>query len=134
VSIASYLLVGLGCAFGGMARFGVSDVVMRLTRAEGRERFPWDTLVTNVSGCFLIAVLAALVLGDGRPMLDVVGRQLLMVGFLGGYTTFSAFSMQTLELALAGDWVAAGLNIVVSVVLCLVAVSLGWLAGSAVSG
>lgn len=134
MGLSSYLLVGLGSAFGGMARFGVSDVMIRLTSAEGGARFPWGTLVANVSGCFLIAVLAALVLGDGRPMLDAAGRQLLMVGFLGGYTTFSAFSLQTLELALAGDWVAAGLNIVASVVLCLAAVSLGWLAGSAVSG
>lgn len=130
MSVSSYLLVGLGSGFGGMARFGVSDIVLRLSPDEGGLRFPWGTLVANVSGCFLIAVLAALVLGDGRPMLDPAGRQLLMVGFLGGYTTFSTFSLQTLELALAGDWATAGLNVVVSVVLCLAAVSLGWLAGS----
>jgi CrcB protein len=130
VSLASYLLVGLGSAFGGMARFGVSDIVFRLTASEGGPRFPWGTLIANVSGCFLIALLAAFVMGDGRPLLDTAGRQLLMVGFLGGYTTFSAF----LELALAGDWTGAGLNVGLSVVLCLAAVYLGWLAGGAVSG
>jgi CrcB protein len=134
VSLASYLLVGLGSAFGGMARFGVSDIVFRLTASEGGPRFPWGTLIANVSGCFLIALLAAFVMGDGRPLLDTAGRQLLMVGFLGGYTTFSAFSLQTLELALAGDWTGAGLNVGLSVVLCLAAVYLGWLASGAVSG
>ncbi|MDA0703609.1 MAG: fluoride efflux transporter CrcB [Proteobacteria bacterium] len=133
VSVSSYLFVGLGSAFGGMARFGLSDVMTRLA-SPGESGFPWGTLIANVSGCFLIALLAALTLADGRPVFDLDTRQFLMAGFLGGYTTFSAFGLQTLELAQAGDWSAAGLNVGLSVVASLVAVWLGWLAGSAVTG
>ena len=134
MSVSSYLLVGLGSAFGGMARFGVSDIVARLSAPDGGSGFPWGTLAANVSGCFLIAFLAVLALADGRPLLDLTARQFLMVGVLGGYTTFSAFGLQTLELALAGDWGSAGLNVALSLVLCLGAVWLGWLAGVAVNG
>ncbi|MBT6117460.1 MAG: fluoride efflux transporter CrcB [Rhodospirillaceae bacterium] len=117
-----------------MARFGVSDIVARLSAPDGGSGFPWGTLAANVSGCFLIAFLAVLALADGRPLLDLTARQFLMVGVLGGYTTFSAFGLQTLELALAGDWGSAGLNVALSLVLCLGAVWLGWLAGVAVNG
>ena len=130
MSLSSYLLVGLGSAFGGMARFGVTDLAVRLVGT----RFPWGTVFENVSGCFLIAVLAALTAEDGRPLLDLAAREFLLVGFLGGYTTCSAFSLQTLELVQAGNWSAAGLNVALSLVLCLAAVWLGWLAGGAVGG
>ncbi len=117
----SYLLVTLGGGLGALARFVLSGWIARLFG----ETFPVGTLLINVTGSFLIGLLAT-ALGDGGRFLVSPGwRQFLMIGVLGGYTTFSSFSLQTLNLALDGEWLFAGLNTVLSLVLCLVAVWLG---------
>ncbi len=123
----SYLLVGVGSAFGGMARHWTTALVA----SRWGVGFPWGTLVVNVAGSLLIGVLAAALVPDGRWLLPVPARELLIVGVLGGYTTFSAFSLQTLSLARDGEWVAAAGNIVLSVVACLAAV---WLGHASASG
>jgi fluoride exporter len=119
--MSSYFWVGLGGALGCMARFWASGVIAR----HFGETFPWGTLIVNVSGSFLIGVLAALTGTEGRWLVPPSFRQFFMVGICGGYTTFSSFSLQTLDLARDGEWFRAGANTALSVVLCLVAVWLG---------
>lgn len=116
-----YLSIGLGSALGGMGRFWIAGLFA------GRS-FPWGTLVVNVTGCLVIGVLAALLNTDGRLPGPPRLREFLMVGVCGGYTTFSSFSLETLSLARAGQWPQAGVNVLLSAALCLVAVWVGhWL-------
>jgi CrcB protein len=106
---------------GGVARHGVSEAILRHADPAG---VPWWTILVNVTGSFAIGYFAQSLSPDSSDM-----RAFLMVGVLGGYTTFSAFSLQTLDLARNGDWMGAALNVALSVVLCLVAVALGFWAG-----
>lgn len=123
--IALSLWIGLGGALGSVLRFWCSFAV---ARAVG-ETFPWGTLLVNIVGSFLIGLVAVSTGPDGRLLIGSTTRQFIMVGVFGGYTTFSSFSLQTLNLALDGEWVLAGANIVLSVVLCLLGVWLGHAAG-----
>jgi fluoride exporter len=117
-----YAWVALGGALGSVARYAVSLGTARWLGAG----FPWGTLFVNVSGSFAIGLLAALVAADGRPLLGVDARAFLLVGALGGFTTFSSFSLETLELARAGAHGAAALNVALSLVSCLTGVWLGF--------
>lgn len=92
----SYLWIAIGSALGGTTRYWVSGIVANLFG----ETFPWGTLIVNILGSFII-------------------------GLCGGFTTFSSFSLQTLNLVNDGEWLYAGFNIGASVVLCLFAVWLG---------
>jgi len=121
----TYLWIGLGSALGGMARYWMSGAI---ARAIG-ETFPWGTFVVNVVGSFIIGFVAILTAPDGRIFLSSTTRLALMAGFCGGYTTFSSFSLQTLNLLNDGEYLYAGANVLISVVVCLVAV---W-AGAAVA-
>jgi CrcB protein len=116
-----YLWIGLGSALGGMARFFFSGLMARLIG----ETFPWGTLFVNVVGSLLIGFFATLTAPDGRLFVDQTMRQFVMLGLMGGFTTFSSFSLQTLNLMNDGEWLYAGFNIGISVVLCLVAVWIG---------
>ena len=89
------------------------------------ETFPWGTLLVNITGSLIIAFFATLTGPDGRIFASSTVRQFVMIGLCGGYTTFSSFSLQTLNLANDGEWLQAGGNIIGSVVLCLLAVWLG---------
>ncbi|HUZ14100.1 MAG TPA: fluoride efflux transporter CrcB [Caulobacteraceae bacterium] len=116
--LASYLWVGLGGALGSMARFGCSSLIAN-----------WlGTLVINVAGSFVIGFFATLTGPDGRFLVGLDARQFVMIGLCGGYTTFSSFSLQTLTLAQDGEFFRAGVNVAGSVVLCLLAVWLGYVA------
>lgn len=110
-------LVALGSALGGAARFLLAGWV----GARLGESFPWGTVLVNVLGSALIGALAA-----QEEMLSPEARQFLMVGVLGGFTTFSSFSLQTLRLTQDGDWVRATGNVLGSVALCLAAVAVGY--------
>ena len=114
--------VALGGALGSVARYAFSGVAVRWLGAG----FPYGTLFVNVTGSFTIGLLAALVASDGRPLLGADARAFLLVGVLGGFTTFSSFSLETLNLARSGALGPAILNVAGSVVLCLAAVSLGF--------
>jgi fluoride exporter len=117
----NYILVGLGSAAGGTLRFWASGLVAnRLGHS-----FPWGTLFVNVTGSFFIGFFATLTAPDGRWLVGPRGRNFFMSGFCGGYTTFSSFSLQTLNLAQDEEWLYAGGNAVLNLVLCLVAVWLG---------
>ena len=120
----NYLLVAVGGALGSIARFWVSGVVAN----RFGESFPWGTLFVNVSGSFAIGFFATLTATEGRWLVGPRGRNFFMTGICGGYTTFSSFSLQTLTLAQEEEWLYAGGNAVLNVVLCLVAVWLGHIA------
>ncbi|HZZ89437.1 MAG TPA: fluoride efflux transporter CrcB [Caulobacteraceae bacterium] len=124
--MVTYLWIALGGALGSMARYGCSS----LAASWFGETFPWGTLIVNVAGSAAIGFFATLTGPDGRVVAPDA-RQFVMVGICGGYTTFSSFSLQTLNLARAGDMLSAGGNIVGSVVLCLLAVWLGHIGASA---
>jgi CrcB protein len=119
-----YLLVAFGGALGSVARFALSGVVAH----HFGETFPWGTLIVNVSGSFIIGFFSTLTAPEGRLLVGPAGRQFFMTGVLGGFTTFSSLSLQTLSLAREGDWLRAGGNAVGSLVLCLLAVWLGHIA------
>jgi CrcB protein len=119
--IGEYFWIALGSALGGMARYFCSGVAARWFG----ETFPWGTLIVNVAGSFIIGFFATLTGPDGRVFIGSTARQFVMVGICGGYTTFSSFSLQTLNLMQDGEWAYAGANVTASVLLCLVAVWAG---------
>ena len=121
-----YLWVALGGALGSVVRYACSIGAARWLGAT----FPWGTLLVNVAGSFMIGLLAALLTADGRPALGSDARAFLMIGVLGGFTTFSSFSLETLTLARAGALGAAGANVALSLVLCLGGVWLGFVAAA----
>jgi CrcB protein len=123
------LCIGAGGAVGTMLRFWISGVV---AQAYG-ERFPTGTLVINITGSIVIGFFAALTGPEGRLMVKPLGRQFFMIGICGGYTTFSSFSLQTLNLAREGQWAYAALNVGLSVLLCLGGVWLGFMAGESLN-
>lgn len=125
----TYFYVALGGAIGSVARYGISGAVARSVD----EVFPWGTFVANVTGCFIIGIFAILTAPDGRVHVSPEIRQFVMVGICGGYTTFSSFSLQTLALARDGDMTRASLNVVASVLFCLIGVWLGAVAGAAIN-
>lgn len=125
----SYLWIAIGGAIGSVARFWCAVVAARLVG----EGFPWGTLFVNVLGSIVIGFFAAIVGPDGRFVASTVAKQFVIVGICGGFTTFSAFSLQTLDLMNRGEWLYAGANIVGSVVLCLFAVWLGHIAAGALN-
>ena len=127
--MAAYLWIAVGSALGGVARFWCSGVAARFMG----ETFPWGTIIVNVVGCFIIGFFATITGPDGRVFSDTLTRQFVMIGILGGYTTFSSFSIQTLNLVQDGEWWLAGANIALSVVACLVAVWLGFVLAASIN-
>ena len=122
----SYILVALGGALGSVSRFWLSGLVA----ARYGETFPWGTLVINITGSFIIGIFGALTAPDIADPHRAGIMQFFMIGICGGYTTFSSFSLQTLNLLRDREWLYAGANVILSVVLCLVAVWLGFLLGT----
>ena len=120
----TYLMVALGGALGSVLRFWLGSVIGHKAGAPF-----WGTLFVNVTGCFLIGLLGNL-RENGPGEFD---RYFLMVGVMGGYTTFSTFSLQTLELFHTGNTGLAVLNVALSMVLCLLGVWLGHSLGARLS-
>ena len=128
-TINGVMWVALGSVLGGTARFWLSGFVARRVG----ETFPWGTVVVNVSGAFLLGVLAASAANHGI-FAEVRPWQFAAIGILGTYTTVSSFSLQTLALARDGEITRAAGNMVLSLSLCLLAVSGGFAAGLYVLG
>jgi fluoride exporter len=116
-----YLWIMLGSAVGGAARYWCSG----FAADHFGETFPWGTLIVNVVGSAIIGFFATLTGPDGRVFVGTETRQFVMVGFCGGYTTFSSFSLQTLNLIRDGEMARAGANVGLSVLLCMAAVWIG---------
>jgi fluoride exporter len=121
--VENFIWVAIGGALGTSGRYWLSGMVAQTIG----ETFPWGTLIINVTGSFVIGLFATLTGPDGRVFVGSTGRQFVMTGICGGYTTFSSFSLQTLNLINDGEWLRAGGNIGLSVALCLLAVWLGHL-------
>jgi CrcB protein len=120
--LPGWVLVGLGGFLGSVLRYGVSGLVQRLGPAGGA--FPLGTLGVNALGSFLIGLLGGL--ADSRGLFGPGARLLIFLGLLGGFTTFSSFSYETLQLLKDGQWHLAGLNVAGQLLLGLGAVWLGW--------
>ncbi len=123
MSTTLYFLVALGGALGSVARFALAGLI----GGQMGSTFPWGTLIVNVLGSFVIGFFSAFTGPEGRWAVGESGRLFFMTGVLGGFTTFSSFSLQTLTLARDGEWLRAGGNVTGSIVICLVAVWLGHL-------
>jgi len=115
-NLMNYLLVFLGCGMGGITRYWISARMIH--------ELPFATLIVNVTGSFLIGLIA-MILINRHPNVAFFWRPLLMVGFLGGYTTFSSFSLETLNLLQTGKVFYATSYILASVLLCLLGVWFG---------
>jgi fluoride exporter len=113
------LLVAVGGAVGSVARYLMASGIQTATGWA----FPLGTVLVNILGCFLIGILYVLLVARSDPRQDL--RALLMVGVLGGFTTFSSFSLETVTMAMNGNFGGATLNVVISVVACLVGTILG---------
>jgi CrcB protein len=120
---SAYLAVALGGALGSVVRFWMTTVMTAVTGP----RYPWGTLLINVAGSFIIGLVAGLTLTPERLGWHPSVRIFLMTGFCGGFTTFSAFSLQALELLQAGETVAALGYMVASVILCVAFTWFGWM-------
>ncbi len=125
-----YVWIALGSALGGVGRVLVADAVS----ARAGAHFPYGTLVVNVLGSFAIGVVAAFLTARGRSLLDGQVGRFLVLGLFGGFTTFSAFSLQTFALLRAGAWLQALVNAMGSVLLCLLAVAVGHGLGGRLAG
>lgn len=121
--------VALGGALGSAARYWCAGLVARVIG----EGFPWGTLLVNVLGSLIIGFFATITGTEGKWLVSGSIRQFVMVGVLGGFTTFSAFSLQTLVLFEQGEWLRAAGNVLGSILLCLAAVWIGHMAAVAVN-
>ncbi|MFC4727224.1 fluoride efflux transporter CrcB [Coralloluteibacterium thermophilus] len=128
-TLPSLGLVALGGALGSAARFALSGWVLHHTVSW---RFPLGTFVVNLAGCLAIGLLAGA--GERYGLFSAETRLLLMTGLLGGFTTFSAFGLETLHLLRRGEWLVAGSYVGLSVLLGLALVWIGFGAVAARSG
>lgn len=120
-----YLWIAFGSALGGAARYWCNGFFARSLGGA----FPWGTLFVNVAGCLFIGFFATLTAPDGRMFVAPLTRQVVMAGICGGFTTFSSFSLETLNLARDGEFFRASGNVMGSVALCLIGVWIGHLFG-----
>jgi CrcB protein len=123
--MGAWVAVAVGGALGSVARFWLTGVITALTGP----RFPWGTLLINVAGSLVIGLVAGITLTPARIAMHPDLRIFLMTGVCGGFTTFSAFSLQTLELLQSGDTGPALAYAIGSVVLCGIATYCGWMMG-----
>lgn len=127
--MSAVIWIALGGALGSVGRYLLSMHVDRLFASA----FPWGTMVCNVVGCVIIGFLAEIFIDDKRIWLSLEARQGVMVGVLGGFTTFSTFGLQTFAMVKSENaWGWASMNVGLSLVLCLLGVWLGAFLGSLV--
>jgi len=130
MSFAACLLVMSGGALGTLARYAVSVLALPVSRD-----LPWGTtIIINVTGSLAIGLFATLTLAHGRYPVSESVRLFVMGGPCGGYTTLSAFGLQTLDLMRSGAMLRAVINVGVSVVLCIRAVALGHVVAAHLNG
>lgn len=122
MSPVTYLWVALGGAIGSVARAWLTLAVARLTGPQ----FPWGTILINVMGSFVIGFFAKLSSGPDSRFVPAEVRAFVMIGLCGGFTTFSSFSLQTMELFQDGQSGQALGNVALSVCVCLASVAAGY--------
>ena len=128
-----YLWVALGGALGSVSRYWLNNLIT--DKVSAAAVFPLGTMAINITGSFVIGLIGALTSPEGRmdSQSRVFATQFFMTGICGGYTTFSSFSWQTLNLLRDREYLYAGGNVLLSVILCMIAVWLGWMLGAAVN-
>jgi len=124
-----YLWVAVGGALGSVARFWLGNTVALAVGSE----FPWGTLLINVLGSFVISFFGMLTGTSQRFAVSYETRVFVTVGLCGGFTTFSAFSLQSVDLIRTGQAGRAGIYVAASVILCIAACALGFLMAAAVN-
>ena len=129
MSLYTCLIIMAGGALGTLARYLISVLATPISG-----NLPWGTILINITGSFIIGLFGTLTLAHGRFPVSENMRLFVMIGLCGGYTTFSSFSLQTLDLIRSGAMMRAGVNIAASVVLCVAAVSAGHLIASYFNG
>lgn len=112
----NYLFVSIGAALGGALRYWMADFVQKYLPIS----FPYGTLTVNVIGSFILGIIIFVV--DSRQMINYQTKIFLTIGFCGGFTTFSTFSLETINLLRHSEYFYAFLNIMLNVILCLSAV------------
>jgi len=125
----AYFWVAIGGALGTLARFWLANAMLALTGP----KFPWGTLLINVLGSFVISFFSLLTTASNRWPLPYEARLFVMVGLCGGFTTFSSFSLQTVELIRLGQTGRACAYAAASVILCVLACGLGMSAAAALN-
>jgi CrcB protein len=118
--------IGVGGFVGSVSRYGIALWSARVFGSN----FPYGTLIINIGGSLLMGVMMCI--GVKTTILGPTAKLALTTGLLGGFTTYSAFSYETLVLLQQRSWTLATLNIVATVAVCLIAVALGWAFGSVV--
>jgi CrcB protein len=118
-----------GGAIGTLARYVVSVLALPVS-----SQLPWGTIFINVSGSLIIGFFGTLTLAGGRYPVCESLRLFVMIGLCGGYTTFSSFSLQTLDLMRSGGLMRAATNVAASVILCIGAVAVGHLIAAHLNG
>lgn len=120
MNASTCVLIALGGAVGTLARYGLSVVALPISQT-----LPWGTIIINILGSFVIGFFGTLTLATGKFPVSENLRLFVMVGLCGGFTTFSAFSLQTLDLIRSGSVTRAMANVLLSVTLCVAAVAVG---------
>lgn len=129
MDVKTCLIVALGGAIGTFGRYALALLAVPISR-----HLPWGTILINVAGSLVIGFFGTLTLAHGRFPVSENLRLFVMVGVCGGFTTFSSFSLQTLDLLRAGAVARAFTNVGVSVVLCLCAVAVGHVLAAQLNG
>lgn len=124
--MAHVLLIGIGGFAGAIARYLVDARISTWTAGS----LPWGTFVINVSGSFLLGVLFALIVERATLPSDLRGP--LMIGFLGAYTTFSTFALESWRMMEDGAWLYGSVNLIGSVVVGVLAIVIGVALGRAI--
>ncbi len=127
---AAYLWVAVGGALGSVARYALGNY-FTLTWGSA---FPWGTLLINGLGSFVISFFGALTLTGARLPLSPEARLFVAVGLCGGFTTFSAFSLQTVDMLRAGHMMRAALYVAFSAIFCITACAMGYAAAAMMNG
>ena len=121
--IQKLLLIGLAGGLGSLARYGLCGLTQRWTGAA----FPWGTVVVNTLGCFLFGLIWAI--AGQRLALSAEARSIILIGFMGAFTTFSTFVSETGRLLAESQWLPAGGNILLQNALGIAVFFLGLAAG-----
>jgi CrcB protein len=120
MSLVTCLLIMLGGALGALARYALALWMLPIS-----ETLPLGTILVNVTGSFVIGFFGTLTLSEGRFPVSEDLRLFVMIGLCGGFTTFSSFSLQTLDFLRSGAVIRAAINVAASVLLCVAAVAVG---------
>jgi CrcB protein len=129
MTFTNCIIIMIGGALGTLARYAISVAALPISG-----RLPWGAIIINITGSMVIGFFGTLTLGNGRYPASEAVRLFVMIGLCGGFTTFSSFSLQTLDLLRTGSVTRAAVSVGASVILCIAAVALGHIVASHLNG